>query len=328
MMTDENVPDSKALNAGNTPEPADKKGQMLVIYLPEGSVIVDRTEIDLAQVPKVITEPAPAVITEPAPTVITEPAPAVITERPPAESPISNVPETMVPAVISQDTLEEIVQRAVKEALGTSGGPVPAPLTPLTPRGPRRRAVAVEAYPQSPRSGRRRLRRHLDWVHGINIMLVTYLLLVTSVPALLSSAFGMTMYASKITHTEVQIAAGDLMVTKKLPASQLKPNDVFLVREGGSWRLDARLVKTITTDGTNSTITTAVETGSSVAPTYILQNNSLAYEVTRVIPKLGYVPIVLSSTIVKVGGTLFILIFNLVFHYRRVHRRRLGRRIP
>lgn len=321
-MTDENVPDSKAVNASSTPEPADKKGQMLVIYLPEGSVIVDRTEIDLAQTPKIVAEATPGVITPVAPTVTSEPTPEVITERTPsvaaeiapAKSEDSNGPDEMVPTVISQITLEEIVQQAVKDALGTT-------ISPTSTARPRRRPIAVEPYPQASRSNRHGPRRRLDWVHGVNIMLVIYLLLVTSVPALLSTAFGTTMYASKVTHTEVQIAAGDLMVTKQLQASQLKPNDVFLVREGRSWRLDARLVKTNTTDGTHSTITTAVVGGSSVSPTYVFQNNALTYEVTRVIPKLGYVPIVLSSTIVKVGGAFAILIFNLAFHYRRRHRR-------
>ena len=54
MMTDEDTPNSKNINSENSPDVADKKGQMLVIYLPEGSVIVDRTDVNLSSAPTAI----------------------------------------------------------------------------------------------------------------------------------------------------------------------------------------------------------------------------------------------------------------------------------
>lgn len=163
----------------------------------------------------------------------------------------------------------------------------------------------------------------MNWVHGVNTLLVGYLLLVAIVPAVLSSAFGMAIYASKSAHPGALIARGDLMVCTELPASKLKVNDVLLVRDGNSWRLDARQVTSNTSDGALSTITTASTGGVALDKTYVLANNSGSYVVSRVIPKLGYAAILLSSTLVKVLGGIFILVLNLTVHYRRSRKRRL-----
>src|SRR5487761_2024884 len=133
MMTNEDVPDSRAFNADNTPESENKKGQMLVIYLPEGSVIVDRTDIDQTHAPQVIREIAPSPNAKPEPEV-----PAV----------------TAIPVQISEPNLEEIVQRAVKEALrasekSTVQEPLRTPEKPTVQPEPKRKARYVEPYPRS-----------------------------------------------------------------------------------------------------------------------------------------------------------------------------------
>jgi len=336
-MTEEDAPDSKAAHPELTPEGADKKGQMLVIYLPEGSVIVDRTDINLATAPQAVVE---KVETKP------EPAPEV---------------ETAGPQPL-QPTLQEVVQLAVQEVLKITGhdqSEAPKVEAPKV-EAPKVEAPKIESsapiverqtafadYPaptarQTPSSaggishsntdstahkGARhvhvRRRRKLNWVHGINTLLVAYLLLVAIVPAVMSSAFGTAIYASKTTHPGVLIAKGDLMVCTELPASQLKVNDVLLVRDGNSWHLDARQITSVTTAGALTTVNTGSTGGTAIDKTYVLPKDSGSYKVSRVIPKLGYVPIVLSSTLVKVLGGLFVLILNLTIHFRRLRRRRL-----
>jgi hypothetical protein len=98
---------------------------------------------------------------------------------------------------------------------------------------------------------------------------------------------------------------------------------VLLVRDGNSWRLDARQVTSNTINGGISTITTASTGGVAIDKTYVVPQNSGSYVVSRVIPKLGYAAIILSSTYAKVIGGLFILILNLTVHYRRSRKRRL-----
>lgn len=324
-MTDQNTPDSKPVNAINTPEGADKKGQMLVIYLPEGSVIVDRTDMGLSTAPQAVIEKS-----------------IPKAEEVPAEPIVEKA--TLQPL---QPTLQEVVQLAVQEVLQITGhakAPTPIVETPVaeTPRVVEKSADAFADYPApapkiatqaSPtaaapiyRGARRvyvRRRRKMNWVHGINTFLVAYILLAAIVPAVLSSAFGTALNASKVAHPGALIATGDLLVSREVPAANLKVNDVLLVRDGNSWRLDARQVTSNVTSGSVSTITTASTGGAAIDKTYVQPNNSITYVVSRVIPKLGYIPIVLSSTIVKVLGGLFILVLNLVVHYRRSRKRRL-----
>src|SRR5512141_862797 len=114
MMTEENTPDSKSSHPELTPGLDDKKGQMLVIYLPEGSVIVDRTDMHLSSAPQAIVEHV---------------APKA---EPAKEEPVVEraAPQQMQP------TLQEVVQLAVQEILKITGQPEsnaskePTPSTP------------------------------------------------------------------------------------------------------------------------------------------------------------------------------------------------------
>lgn len=326
-MTEENTPDSKAAHPELTPDGADKKGQMLVIYLPEGSVIVDRTDTNLAAAPKEIAEQVAAKAT-----------PAPESEAPSAQQ--------------SQPTLQEVVQLAVQEVLQIAGlaqkeAPKPEPVAPTAEvvkpieerQGPsgdyatpkQNELIAEKSTPVASNThavkGLRQVhvkrRRKLNWVHGINTLLVAYLLLVAIVPGVMSSAFGTAVYAAKSAHPGALIAKGDLMVCNELPASQLKVNDVLLVRDGNSWRLDARQVTSVTTSGSLTTVNTGSTGGAAIDKTYVLPKDSASYKVSRVIPRLGYVPMILSSTIMKILVGLFILVLNLTVHFRRLRRRRL-----
>ena len=292
-MTDEDTPDSKHINTQNSPDVADKKGQMLVIYLPEGSVIVDRTDVNLSTVPHASVEQI--------------------------------VPTVQEKIVQPQPTLEEVVQLAVAEILrimGHASNPIlfadyPAPATKIpTPN-------IAAAPPSTGRQVHVRRRRKTNWVHGVNTLFAAYLLVIAIVPSLLSSAFGVAIYASMVSHPDVLISQGDLTISQVLPASQIQAHDVLLVRDSNTWLMDDREVISNTTSGALSTIATASIGGSAVDKTYVLANDARSYKISRVIPKLGYVPIILSSTFVKVLGGLFILILNLMVYLRRSRRRRL-----
>lgn len=336
-MTEEGTPDSKAAHPELTPAGEDKKGQMLVIYLPEGSVIVDRTDTNFAAAPKEIVAHVEA---QAAPAAPAEPAVAQ-----PVQSSLQEVVQLAVEEVLRITGMSATKEEAKVEAptqVVEAPTQVIEPVKPVTERqlpsvdyatpAPAQVPLTVEqASPvlvqsHSYRGARRvhvRRRRRLNWVHGVNTLLVAYLLLVAIAPSIMSSAFGAAIYASNTDHPGALIAKGDLMVCTVLPAANLKVNDVLLVRDGNSWRLDARQVTSVSTSGALTTVNTGSTGGAAVEKTYVLPNDGGSYKISRVIPKLGYVSMVLSSTITKVLGGLFILILNLVVHFRRLRRRRL-----
>lgn len=305
-MTDEDTPETESSHFEKAPDLVDKKGQMLVIYLPEGSVIVDRTDMGISSSPMAIVEQ--------------------VSSKPKPEAILAPEVEKSAPQPM-QATLQEIIQLAVREILQVTGQALPLDRehkdiveTNVTTPLPK-----LEAELPLPKAGHRthapRVRK-IHWVHGINTVLVAYLLFATIIPVILSSAFGMAIYASNFSNSAILISKGDLMVCQELPASQIKVRDVLLVRDGNSWRLDARQVTGNTNDGTLSTISTSSSSGLAIDKTYVMPVSSQTYKVSRIIPKLGYVSLFLSSTIVKILGGLSILALNLMAHYRRARRRR------
>lgn len=294
MVTNENTPDSTPAKSAEQIEAENKNGQMLVIYLPEGSVIVDRTDVDLTKAPHKIVERT-----------ITAPSPEANVEEPPKASTIP-----------MQPTLQEVVQLAVQEVMQTNGKS--SNTSALTEgdefaRPTPRRTHSIHL---------RRRRRRINWVHVLNLSLISYIVLVSILPAVLSSFFGVAIYASKVSHPGASIAAGDLMICQEMRASDVKVNDVVLVRDGNTWRLDARQVTSKTSGATESTINTASTSAVANSKTYVMSNTSQVYKVSTIVPKLGIVPMILASTVVKVLGALFALILNLSVHYRRARRRR------
>lgn len=329
MMTDENTPDSKAFHPDDAPGSDSKKGQMLVIYLPEGSVIVDRTDMGIHPAYEPITERV-------TPTTVATPAPEI---TPPAIS--ASVPQPL------QVTLEEIVHLVVQEMMhnnekgASSIQPIEKVKTPSTEQPSRKpefadeldsinrprpaaRLIATPAQAPHVRRMHFRKRRQLNWVHGVNTFFVTFIVLVSVVPAILSSFYGVAIYASRAPHPGASIAQGDLMVSHVMPASGLKANDVVLVRDGNTWQLDVRQVTSNTTGSGISTLTTESTGGLAIDKTYAMPADTKVYQVLTIVPKLGYVPMYVASTVIKVFGGLFILILNLTIHYRRSRQRRMG----
>ena len=292
MMTDEDTPDSKSINPENSPEVANKKGQMLVIYLPEGSVIVDRTDMNLPEAPNEIVEQV-------------------------AKEPEKVISEPEVKKPVAQEippTLHEVVQIAVQAALQITGQTSNQP--------PKVEAAA----PMLARGHHVRKRRKMNWVFRINTAYVIFLLLVTIVPSMMNNVLNLAIYSSKLPHTGVSINKGDLIETRLTPAIYLKESDVLLIRNETSWFLDIRQVTSSTSSGGMTTINTAATAGPTNPEAYVVSDTSKVYKVARVVPGLGYTQMVLASTPAKVLGGLFILGLNLLEHRRRGRRRQEQRK--
>ncbi len=294
-MTEKETPDPMHINTENSPDLDDKKAQKLVIYLPEGSVILDRSDVSLSTVPQAAVEQI----------------------APKAEKKIAGPVAEEPVAQQLQLTLQEVVRLAVAEEMRIAGL-VSKPIQNLEWPVSKTPALDVAAAQGGARRVQVRSKRKVNLVHGINALFVAYLLLVSVMPSVLSSAFGMAIYASKSSHPNAQIFSGDLMVSKVLPASELKVNDLLLVRHANSWKMDVRQVTSSATNGGISTITTAsIHGGDSVGETNFSANNEKSYKVSQLIPKFGYISIILTSSLTKGFGLLALLILNLAVFIRR-----------
>lgn len=165
---------------------------------------------------------------------------------------------------------------------------------------------------------------HLDWMHVINVAFVAYIAFVAIVPAVLSTFFGAAVYAATSNSPGASIHRGDLMVAKIMPVSKMQVDDVLLLRNEFTWNFDVRQVRAISTssNGDLTTITTESNADATSSDTYTLKSTTSIHKIESIIPKIGDSSIILTSIYMKIGGGLFLLMLNIIAHFRRVRQRR------
>lgn len=165
---------------------------------------------------------------------------------------------------------------------------------------------------------------HLDWLHIFNILFIAFIALVALFPTFLSTVFGIAIYASKSNSAQASIYRGDLMISKIVPASELKLGDVLLLRNEFSWNFEVRQVTVSSTPvgGKVTTIATETKEGSASSDSYVLDSTTPVRKITSVIPKLGDATIILTSIAAKIGIGVSLLALNVFVHFRRARRRR------
>jgi hypothetical protein len=240
-VTDETAPDSTMSKSHGI------KGRMMVVYLPEGSVTLDATEIDLGNL-----------------------SPGALDQFLSSHSSLELSNQLLPPKIAHKSHLPK--------------------------------------------------KRKMRWIHGINIAFITYMLIVNITPMILTNYLNVAIYPSKVAHPGVSIFQGDLMIASVMPIADLKINDVLLVRDSNTWNLDVRQVMSKASSGDMSIVVTVPTGGLPINKTYILQKSTDVHKITNIIPKLGYVPIVLASTMARIVAGLFWLIINIVARFRRARR--------
>ena len=167
-----------------------------------------------------------------------------------------------------------------------------------------------------------------SWAYRVNTLLIAYLLIATIFPLILSSMFGLSAHASRISHPGARISSGDLMVSHSKLARDLVVNDIILIRLGQNWKMDVRKVTSVTSAGKMVVLKTISTGNKATAHSEEFTKNENAYLVSKVIPHLGYVPLILGSGWMKTIGLLFILILNFTVFLNRFRRPRLNRLEP
>lgn len=168
----------------------------------------------------------------------------------------------------------------------------------------------------------------IHWVHDLNLAFITLALIFGMTPFILSSGVDIELTAAKDSYPRWSISKGDLIVSKIVPASQIEVNDLLFLRHDISWEMDIRQVLFKVTNENISTITTSPLHGGTLETITKLASDKNSYKISKVIPNIGYASIILSSSLVKFFGALFILILNAIVFIRRKRRTRLEVVIP
>ena len=290
------MPDEIPASA-QTPRTDGQQSQKMVIYMPEGAVIIERTGAEEH------AHSAGDVIPEQ--TNVHEQAQPMG-----ATSERTNIDEQQVLYRIAK-ILDGITERMSVNQLAQAVGAIREP---------------------NERGHFNRLKRHQvreqrkDWMHIINIAFIALVALVAIVPAALSTYFGIEVYASRSDSANVSIYQGDLMISKLVSASKLNVGDVLLLRNEHTWHLEVRQVTFISTSSSSgidlTSITTESDAGAVSRDSYNIISATHIHKVTSVIPKFGDFMVVFTSILTKITVGLFFLILNIAVQIRRARKRR------
>lgn len=168
----------------------------------------------------------------------------------------------------------------------------------------------------------RRKKRKTNWVRLLNIAFVVFVTLTAVIPALLSSALGIAIYAATSDAPDAKIFHGDLMLTKIMPANNLANNDVLLLHNDYTWNLEIRRVMDVSPVGDLVKITTSDGIDQSSTDAYTVKKSTSMHKVTRVVPMFGYWLKSLTSVPAKILGGVVVIAVNVVVQIRRSRKRR------
>ena len=298
------------------PEAESQGGQTMYIHLPEGAVIVDRSNATVQS----------ASATAP---LISEPIPA---QAAPAQ-PYPNLGQSTQPEVQfvqSQPAFAYVnPQPGVAYVQGQPGVAYAQPQPGVTYVQGQPGMAYAQPQPQlgdaflqgeSRRAYRRRQnrdqivlsRRHrTDWVHSMTVAFATYVILVTLVPVILSGIFGIGFYASKSENAELTIGRGELIISHLTPVARVIPGDLVLLRDSNTWNLQIRQVGSTNTIGLVTTISTNTGLNATSSEVLTMDSNAPVRNITSAIPVFGYFVTFFSSAFGKVLGAAFIFYLNL-----------------
>jgi hypothetical protein len=302
------------------------RGQTMYIHLPEGAVIVDRTQTTVESVtPDPISNA----------TLNTQPVQGQPTPQQPGVQYAQPQPQPANQYVQPQPGVAYVQpQPGVAYVQPQPGVAYVQPQPGVAYVQPQPGVAYLQqpgvTYLQPPRGYRRRRgehivlrRRHrMDWVHSMTVAFAAYIIAVTIIPFLLASFFGIGFYASKSDNPELTIGRGELMIAHLTPVAKLIPGDLVLLRDKNSWNLQIRQIGSTNTTGIVTTISTNSGLNATSSDVLTMDSNTSVRNITSCIPFFGYVVTFFSSVHGKVIGAGIILYLN-ARHQLRKRRSRI-----
>jgi hypothetical protein len=283
------------------------RGQTMYIHLPEGAVIVDRTQTNVETAPQT---------TNPNSTFNPSSNPQPAQGQPaPQQSGVQYVqPQPEAPFVQPQQGVTYVQQQPGVAYVQPQPGvtyvqqqPGVAYVQPSRGYVRRRRGEHIVL----------RRRHRMDWVHSLTVAFAAYIIAVTIIPFVLSGFFGIGLYASKTDNPELTIGRGELMIAHLTPVAKLIPGDLVLLRDKNSWNLQIRQVGSTNTTGIVTTISTNSGLNATSSDVLTMDSNTDVRNITSCIPFFGYIVTFFSSVLGKLIGAGVVLFLNAQHQLRK-----------
>lgn len=153
------------------------------------------------------------------------------------------------------------------------------------------------------------------------IAFVSIAIFLMVAPALASSYLGLGIFTVASDSMKPYMAAGDQIVTNVITAGDVHIGDVILFVNPKTFEQTAhRVVDKKTTDNQLFTITTQGDANPIVdSPALTFNTNAPIRRIITVVPKIGFVLNLVSSTPIKTGGAVTLIAY-LIYVIRKSHR--------
>ena len=323
-MTDEIPPSSQV-----RPE-EEAQGQKMTIYMPQGAVIIERTELEAP------TEPSTQLISEEA---MAPPKAGV--ESVQSLGAVINIytgddtrgvkeeSHSKVLATNSASMNEQQVLLRISEMLdvitkrldhdvkatdsvdrGTHVAEESDKKSAISQVGPDVEKVApLNAY-------------HFDWIHAFNLMYLSIILSVLLIPTGLQSLLGTKVIPALSSYEAAGIQRGDLLIAEEVRAATLVEGDVLSLHNAFAGTSEVLQVSQISGPGDNGVMTFTIppRVGQNLALSYSVDRDLVIYKVVKSVPTLGTIKMLLDSFYVQFFVGLSVILLNVIVHFRR-HRR-------
>ena len=323
-MTDEIPP------SGQVRPEDEAQGQKMTIYMPQGAVIIERSELEPpAQLsPQIISEEVPAPLKAAVDSV--QSLGAVINiytgddSHGVKEQSVSKVLATNSPPVNEQQVLLRISEMldVITKRLDHDGTP-----TDSVNRGTHSdiEANKKEAISQTGHYVEKQIAPdgyHFDWMHAFNLMYLFVILSVLLIPAGLKSILGTTVTPALTSYEVAGIQGGDLLISEEVRASSLVVGDVLSLHNAFAGTSEVLQVSQISGPGDNGVMTFTIppRVGQTLALSYSVDRDLMIQKVVKSVPTLGTVKMLLDSFYVQFFVGLAVILLNVIVHFRR-HRR-------
>ena len=163
---------------------------------------------------------------------------------------------------------------------------------------------------------------HFDWMHAFNLMYLTVVLFTLLLPAGLHSLLGTQLIPALTSYEVAGIQKGDLLIAQETQASNLVVGDVLALHDAFSGTYEVIQVSEMSTPGDNGVMTISIppRAGQTLSLSYSADGNLEVNKIVKSVPTLGAAKTLLDSFYVQFFVGFAVILLNVVVHFRR-HRR-------
>ena len=313
------------------------KGQKMTIYMPQGAIIIERSELEPpaespTQTLSEETQVSPKAGNEPV-----QSLGAIIDINTGGEShsvkeqshskalasDSANVDEQQVLLRISE-MLDVITKRLNHDVqpIVQSVQPMDSVIRSTNPDDEIEKKSAIVRDDQNVEKNSVSNEYHFDWIHAFNLLYISVILFILLLPTGLQSLLKLEVTPALINYEVAGIQRGDLIIAKETRASALVVGDVLSLHDAFSGTSEVIQVSQITPPGDNGVMTIAIppRVGQTLSLSYSVNADLKLFKVVKSVPTLGVAKMLLDSFFVQFFVGISVILLNVVVHFRR-HRR-------